>query len=553
MRTPEESARDCARGGAGSLALRYFLVAEQHHSLKEVMRFCTRVRRVRSKGAILVLIWNFLVAASYVMTASKVKFSDTLSTYEVVFYTLQALFTVVSLLLAGWLADVYFGRYKVMYVCIWVVWVSSVVGVVALIVQSVYPNPVLDYIVLLPKFLVAVWSAAYVANVLPFGTDQILDGSSDEISTFVNWCVWTWFAGYWVANLLHSSISSCVNLTTPITELFAVALLSLALCLDFFCQKWLVIEPESRNPLKTVLSVLKYAATHKHPVQRSAFTYCERDIPTRLNLGKSKYGGPFTTEQVEDVKTFLRILLVVTCAVTSITGIILLSLIPSSPQQHFYTPDYLSECSQVVAAAVYSWSAVASLCIPTYEFLIYPLTRKWMPSMLKRIGIGAVFTVILGVTMTVIDSVGHALTSTPVPCLFMINETAVLDINYLWVDVWSNVMIGLQFAIFATAAFEFICAQSPYSMKGLLSGLGWAIFLLALAVAVLLIVAWSEGWKEPYSTPSCGTFYYMFATLVSIAGLVAYIVVARWYKRREREEPANEQELIESVYDRYFT
>ena len=321
----------------------------------------------------MVLLLNFLVVASYVMSNINPmnKFLTSPTPY-VVFVTLQVLFTVVSLLLAGWLADVYFGRYKVMSVCIWVVWVSSVVGVVALIVQSVYPNPVLDYIVLLPKFLVAVWSAAYVANVLPFGTDQILDGSSDEISTFVNWCVWTWFAGYWVANLLHSSISSCVNLTTPVTELFAVALLSLALCLEFCCQKWFVIEPESRNALKIMLSVLKYAATHKHPVQRSAFTYCERDIPTRLDLGKSKYGGPFTTEQVEDVKTFLRILLVAACAVTNETCLLLVSRILLSLRQHFYTPDYLSECSQVVTAAVYSWAAVASLCIPTYEFLIYP-------------------------------------------------------------------------------------------------------------------------------------------------------------------------------------
>ena len=497
----------------------------------------------------MVLILNFLVVASFALSVKKVEFS---STRDVVFRTLTTLFAVASLLLAGWLADVYFGRYKVMYVCIWLMWVSSVVRVVALIVQSVYPNPVLDYIVLLPKFLVAVGTAAYVANVLPFGTDQILDGSSDEISSFVVWYVWTCIAGIWIGySLLGASISSCLNLGTPTTALFAVALLSLVLCLDFCCQKWFVIEPESRNALKTVLSVLKYAAAHKHPVQRSAFTYCERDIPTRLDLGKSKYGGPFTTEQVEDVKTFLRILLVAACAVTNETCLLLVSRILLSLRQHFYTPDYLSECSQVVTAAVYSWAAVASLCIPTYEFLIYPLARKWMPSILKRIGIAATLTIILGVVMIVFDSVGHALTSTPVPCLFMINETAVLDTTYLWVDVLSNVMVGLQFAIFLVAAFEFICAQSPYSMKGLLNGLGWTMYILAIGVTAILIIAWSKGWKEPYSTPSCGTLYYMFATVVSIAGLVAYIVVAHWYKRREREEPANEQELIESVYDRY--
>ncbi len=54
--------------------------------------------------------------------------------------------------------------------------------------------------------------------------------------------------------------------------------------------------------------VLKFAAKHKAPLNRSALTYWEEDVPSRMDLGKSKYGGPFTTEQVEDVKTILRLL-----------------------------------------------------------------------------------------------------------------------------------------------------------------------------------------------------------------------------------------------------
>ena len=36
-------------------------------------------------------------------------------------------------------------------------------------------------------------------------------------------------------------------------------------------------------------------------------SHWEEDIPSRLDLGKSRYGGPFTTEQVEDVKTVFRV------------------------------------------------------------------------------------------------------------------------------------------------------------------------------------------------------------------------------------------------------
>ena len=38
----------------------------------------------------------------------------------------------------------------------------------------------------------------------------------------------------------------------------------------------------------------------------ATMTYCEDELPSRIDFGKNKYGGPFSTEQVEDVKTVLR-------------------------------------------------------------------------------------------------------------------------------------------------------------------------------------------------------------------------------------------------------
>ena len=59
--------------------------------------------------------------------------------------------------------------------------------------------------------------------------------------------------------------------------------------------------------------MLKYSWKHKVPERRSAFTYWEEDIPRRIDLAKNKYGGPFTNEEVEDTKTFLRILPLLLC------------------------------------------------------------------------------------------------------------------------------------------------------------------------------------------------------------------------------------------------
>ena len=60
--------------------------------------------------------------------------------------------------------------------------------------------------------------------------------------------------------------------------------------------------------LQTGLQRTKFARQHKVPVRRSAFTCCENEVPTGLDLAKEKYGGSFTTEQVEDVKAFYGIL-----------------------------------------------------------------------------------------------------------------------------------------------------------------------------------------------------------------------------------------------------
>ena len=35
--------------------------------------------------------------------------------------------------------------------------------------------------------------------------------------------------------------------------------------------------------------------------RKKCLTFCEDDSQLQIDFGKSKYGGPFTTEQVEDV------------------------------------------------------------------------------------------------------------------------------------------------------------------------------------------------------------------------------------------------------------
>ena len=62
-------------------------------------------------------------------------------------------------------------------------------------------------------------------------------------------------------------------------------------------------QSDNHNPYFLVYHVVKFAVKHKHPIQQSALTYLEDKLPSRIDLGKSKYGGPFTSEEIENVKT----------------------------------------------------------------------------------------------------------------------------------------------------------------------------------------------------------------------------------------------------------
>ena len=114
--------------------------------------------------------------------------------------------------------------------------------------------------------------------------------------------------------------------------------------------------------------------------------YWEEDYPSRLDLGKEKYGGPFSEEQVEDVKTVLRLI-----PLLHIVGIVCaggLTLIT------FLLPN---KSSQFILCCVNNNSlyfSVAVVLILLYHLLIYPCFYKFIPNMLKGIGIGFIFALL---------------------------------------------------------------------------------------------------------------------------------------------------------------
>ena len=326
-------------------------------------------------------------------------------------------------------------------------------------------------------------------------------------------------------------------------------------------QQWFLIDSARLNPYKLVYRVTKFARQHKVPIQLSAFTYCEDDVPSGLDPGKDKYGGPFTTEQVEDVKAFYGILKILFA--TGTTFFLQIStdrfLFLYSKSLHFQIPfmftapetmDYLN-LTDIDTGGIIKRDSISLLLhfglltplllmvsIPAFIFFFRPCTNYHQPRMLKRIGFGILLMLTSATCTMFIDSKGIW------NCIF--NHRFVIYYDSL-VCLAQRSLCALSNILIYPALYEFICAQSPHSMKGLLMGLLFAIrglFELCAVFTVIILIYIREFYN------SCAIDYYLLNMILGIIGLLAYIYVAKRYKLRERNEPCHVRQYVEDYYSK---
>ena len=195
-----------------------------------------------------------------------------------------------------------------------------------------------------------------------------------------------------------------------------------------------------------------------------------------------------------------------------------------------------------------------TLGIPLYELAIYPLARDCIPSALKRVGVAAFATIIVASVALSLDMVGHAHTNATVECMFVENEMSsmVVGIDYLWISIPLYIVIGIELATLFAALFEFICSQTPCNMKGLIAGLPFSALGLAYALTGATLTTWTHTWSPPVTYPTCAFWFYLFIIVLTVVGLVMFGIVAKWYKKRERNELLHEQRFVEDYYSKYI-
>ena len=483
-----------------------------------------------SRSAILVLVWdalmyNYIVFMRYYGATmySNVQQSQKPNSVSNIVYNNGYCMLYFLFSLLGLIADMWTGRYKIIVTSIYLCFFAWILSGVDFIIAAYWPNNLSFSVIYAIAYLCAVVGYTGVrANIIQFNIDQLVGASADELSAIIYWHSFIMPATSTVFELGRCSF----HFLFLLSFILMGVTVSVVLITQFFFKNWLETTPLIINPIKLIAKVLNYARKNKYPRNRSALTYWEEDYPSRLDLGKDKYGGPFTVEEVENVKTVLRMIPLMTCCIVGLScadevywsimkGLNLLnssfkSCFISNSMMKFITPAFL---------------------LLLHQFFIYPCFNKYIPSMLKRIGLGLVFALATTLSYAVI---------------FKYQRNTLSYFNDLLLI--PQILFGVAFALIFPASLEFTIAQSPIQTRGMMVGMWFA----SLGVGYLINI----NTKYPFGCNDnfiCPSFYYNISrSVVIFIILLVFIVLAKWYKLRVRENEVNILEIVDEHYEKYM-
>ena len=482
--------------------------------------------------------------------------------------------------LGGFLADVYYGRYKIVIGSLILITVSVILALAVMVVAlqtDIKPSSsaALKSVFLIggviAGILLSLGLAGFQSNIVQFGLDQLQDSPSRKLAMFSHTLVWAERIGDTIYHSVFVILSSFnpeyylvkdslyALLPTINTVLIAILLL------NFFTHPMFNKERVRYNPYKMIFRILNFARKHKRPVGHpSAFAYCDAFKPSRMDYAKERYGGPFTTPDVEDVKTFVRVfLMLLALGPIFVIGVPTSYYLFSSFGFHTGTENetilyYHAKEFLLQSGMLSYWLTV--IFFPIYTWLLFSvLSKKSMtPKILHRILFAIVLYLLSLIAMTATDITGHILVAgNTSKCMFFHTSYGRLEkkLNLHWsVLILPNLTKTLALDLIMASTFEFISAQSPHTMKGVLVGLLFAVrgFFQLIEAVLLFPFSVKAIWEklQVNSHFSCGTSYYVVTIAIAFLGMVMFAIAVKRYQYRKREEEPYSQSAVEEIYDR---
>ena len=554
---------------------------------------------IESKAARLILLWNFAVLHGFIGFYD-MKTVIQVSHSSLIMITFYGLVTVIAIFspIAGLLTDIRFSRYRAV-LCSSYAFIAHIIIFILIIFTAVLSNTSLDlkniqgksitsFIVVFTGIFAVVYMV-FIVNGIQFGMDQLHASSTQDSILYIHWYVWIYYTcsliteipwnllfydSWYFENIKSSRLEIsglCIVALLCITN---ILLLTVSFCVVHYRKVWFLFEPAGVNPYKLVYKVVRFAYQHKVPLRRSAaFTYCDEESQTRLDVGKLKYGGPFTTKQVEDVKAFWGILKVlVSIGPAFLLQTVMQSLLPLFAKHgniFLPNPNSTGHVNEVHLEGITRYILISNgllspllvvICIPFYLCWIRPRILYHIPGMLRRIGLAILLMTISLSSTFLMDVMVHVNNTENSGCMFKTflklypTDSDFIPYAFLSPPLYQNmyffitqhVLSALADMLLDIAILEFICSQSPYSMKGLLLGIFFSIRSLFQGIAFVSVIPFGTVWK--IESLSCGSGFYAMYIVIGLLEFVLFSCVSKRYKYRDMNEPANEYRYAEEYY-----
>ena len=450
--------------------------------------------------------------------------------FNIIFGGLSALCILYPLL---GLVSEYWKRYKIVMAGVIMLSVNTIILIVIILGFHILSNKniALYVLTLIVAFLYFIGLCLFEANIIQFGTDQLQFAPSEELSSFVHWLSWVRAVSFFSISLMTTAVLKSGQPAFDAGYGMVIATILLAIIGVWFLypfKRHLIIDPAQRNnPVKLIWKVMRYAWTHKQAVSRSAFTYGEPP-PSRLDFGKERYGGPFTTTQVEDVKSFCFIFFIIFGSF----GFSIRESIYNLYNVTIPVPLNSSDSDLLIDGVVLNFPAiltyfVVAVTIPIHQFLIVPYFSCCIPSILIRIWIGLVLVLLQMAIFTFI--------TTDSDNLFRYRLVGLVVLQ---------VIAGMSDILVFIGILEFILAQGPRTMQGILIGL-WLMQYNFFHLMDVLTSYYCNRYPKVY-------IYYAVKTALVLISVIVYTIAAYKYKYRQRNElsDVNERVIITEYTER---
>ena len=515
-----------------------------------------RSRFILNKQAVLLLfLFSLFLMTSSVLggyAEDNLKFvsSVLLIPFKLSYQVYTNLFFILSGFLSAWLVGWKYRLVDIVFIGMIITGVACLVGVIpGMLVSASTDCGRVCTTVLTNIFLIFLNTglAPVNANMFQLVVEQIPGASSSQLSSSVSWFIFSQSLGYWLSQIFIGVFQHCIGPDTrsylPYFIFVSGAILAAALSTYALLKHEFIDNSPTSNTVSHIYQVVKYAIKHRRPVQRSAMTYWEDKIPRGVDLGKRKYGGPLTSEQVEDVKTFFCLLLLFLPGIfysftddLSTFSLYYVDKAETANTSISLVQEFENICTTTIMYNTFDSNFWMLVSVLVYEFIVVTILDYRLPNIRWKLKFAVFLDFLLSLIITIIAGISIYLAVTFV-------------IKRFWLRIGLNILIGITDTIFVMSVLELILAQTPYAMRNFFIN----IYLCSSFVASSFSEYIFDIYNSQCNSINCPIIYCLVSlSLNFIAMLLFWIAITRYRLRSRGQEDEHQQRWIEEVYDRYL-